>query len=127
MQEIYFQKWDEIERSAGTTVASPMVATPMTPTLPTPLPSAGSAFPLLHKKLSQDEEIDTRAMSMDDDRVKQQPVKFADLINTSPSSPPQHQSSRIERFMKKHLNKPEDNGSKNIRIAKLKVEVGEAG
>lgn len=126
VQEIYFQKWDEIERSAGTTVASPMVATPMTPTLPTPLPSAGSAFPLLHKKLSQDEEMDTRAMSMDDDRVKQQPVKFADLINTSPSSPPQHQSSRIERFMKKHLNKPEDAGSKNIRIAKLKVEVGEA-
>jgi hypothetical protein len=53
-------------------------------------------------------------MSMDDDRTKQ---KFTDT----------QQSSRIERFMKRHLNKPEDPGSKNIRLAKLKVEVAEAG
>lgn len=96
-----------------------MLMTPMTPTL-----SNGSntpSFPLLNKKQSHDEELDIRAMSMDDDGVKQQSLKFGDLVGS-----PQ-QSSRIERFMKRHLNKPEDPGKQNIRIAKLKVEVGEAG
>ncbi|KAL9538766.1 hypothetical protein MBANPS3_010691 [Mucor bainieri] len=106
--EIYIQKWDEIERSAGgTTVASPMLLTPMTPTL-----SVGSTLTSLHS----DDSLDSRAMSMDDDRTR----KFADVVNNA------SQSSRIERFMKRHLNKPEDATSKNIKMAKLKVEVGEA-
>jgi hypothetical protein len=108
-----------------------MTTTPMTPILPPSLSHlsvvSGSTVPLLHRKLSHDEDLDTRAMSMDDERVKQQPIKFSDLVQ-SPSTLPQQQSSRIERFMKRHLNKPEDTpGNKNIKIAKLKVEVGEAG
>jgi hypothetical protein len=67
-------------------------------------------------KTLQNEEVDIRSMSMDDDRTRQG-FKFTD-------SP---QSSRIERFMKRRLNKPEDPGNKNIRLAKLKVEVAEAG
>lgn len=100
-----------------------MLMTPMTPTLSTgtTLTGGGSAFPLLNKKLSHDEELDIRAMSMDDDRVRQQPLKFSDVAGS-----PQ-QSSRIERFMKRHLNKPEDPTRQNIRVAKLKVEIGEAG
>ena len=108
VHEIYVQKWDEIERSTGgTTVASPMSMTPMTPTF-----SVGST---LTTHIS-DDSLDSRAMSMDDDRTR----RFADIVNTT-------QSSRIERFMKRHLNKPEDATSKNIKMAKLKVEVGEAG
>ncbi|KAG2214312.1 hypothetical protein INT47_000868 [Mucor saturninus] len=123
VKEIYTQKWDEIDRSsAGATVSSPMLLTPMTPTLSTgtTLSGGGSAFPLLSKKLSHDEELDIRAMSMDDDRVRQQPLKFSDVAGG-----PQ-QSSRIERFMKRHLNKAEDPTRQNIRVAKLKVEIGEA-
>ncbi|KAI7897336.1 uncharacterized protein EV154DRAFT_410146, partial [Mucor mucedo] len=123
VKEIYTQKWDEIDRSsAGATVSSPMLLTPMTPTLSTgtTLSGGGSAFPLLSKKLSHDEELDIRAMSMDDDRVRQQPLKFSDVAGS-----PQ-QSSRIERFMKRHLNKAEDPTRQNIRVAKLKVEIGEA-
>ncbi|KAK4522025.1 uncharacterized protein ATC70_004564 [Mucor velutinosus] len=105
--EIYIQKWDEIERSAGgTAVASPMLMTPMTPTL-----SVGSTLTSQHS----DDLLESRAMSMDDDRTR----KFADVVNAT-------QSSRIERFMKRHLNKPEDATSRNIKMAKLKVEVGEA-
>lgn len=94
----------------------------LTPTLSvgSTLSGGGSAFPLLTKKLSHDEETDIRAMSMDDDRVKQ-PLKFADTANNT------QQTSRIERFMKRHLNKSEDPTRQNIKIAKLKVEVGEAG
>ncbi|KAI8646100.1 hypothetical protein BD408DRAFT_380956 [Parasitella parasitica] len=107
VQNIYVQKWDEIERSTGgTTVASPMLMTPTTPSL-----SMGSNL----SSLSSDDSLDQRAMSMDDDRTK----KFADITNTT-------QSSRIERFMKRHLNKPEDATTKNIKLANLKVEVGEA-
>lgn len=84
-----------------------MLMTPMTPTF-----SVGST---LTTHIS-DDSLDSRAMSMDDDRTR----RFADIVNTT-------QSSRIERFMKRHLNKPEDATSKNIKMAKLKVEVGEAG
>lgn len=84
-----------------------MLMTPMTPTL-----SVGSTLTSQHS----DDFLDSRAMSMDDDRTR----KFADVVNAT-------QSSRIERFMKRHLNKPEDATSKNIKMAKLKVEVGEAG
>ncbi|KAL7315514.1 hypothetical protein PS15m_004726 [Mucor circinelloides] len=105
--EIYIQKWDEVERSTGgTAVASPMMMTPMTPTL-----SMGSTL----TSQNNDDLLDSRAMSMDDDRTR----RFADVVNAT-------QSSRIERFMKRHLNKPEDATSKNIKIAKLKVEVSEA-
>ncbi|KAI8327222.1 hypothetical protein EDC96DRAFT_532360 [Choanephora cucurbitarum] len=103
MHEVYVQKWDEIERSTGATVASPMMA-PLTPIMST------HSF---NKPLLMREEED-RAMSMDDDRARYQK-------STDP-----HQSSRIERFMKKRLNKPEDPTRQNIRLAKLKVEVAEA-
>ncbi|KAI8375225.1 hypothetical protein BD560DRAFT_393091 [Blakeslea trispora] len=109
MHEVYVQKWDEIERSNGTSIASPMMA-PLTPVMSTDSSMAGS---LIHKQLSiKDEESDMRAMSMDDDRARF--PKYND------------QSSRIERFMKKRLNKPEDPTRQNIKLAKLKVEVAEA-
>lgn len=60
------------------------------------------------------EESDFRPLSLDEDRKNIKPV------DTS-------QSSRIERFMKRHLNRPEDINRQNIKVANLKVEVAEAG
>lgn len=99
-QQTYQQKWEEIEKSTGMAVTTPMLATPSTTT--------ATSFPLLKREISQEETVSPNES------------------DTSPSSLPTQQS-RIERFMKKHLNKPEDPTRHNIRIAKLKVEVAEAG
>lgn len=108
MHDIYVQKWDEIEKTNS--CASPIPLTPSS--------TLTGSFPSF--RALQDEEVDTRSMSLDDDRSKQG-IKFHDPMNGN------QQSSRIERFMKRRLNKPEDPGNKNIRLAKLKVEVAEAG
>lgn len=100
VQLAYHQKWEEIEKSTGAAVTTPMMTTPMTPT---------TAFPLLKKEITQEETSE----NVEDKQ-------------TSPSSPPTQQS-RMERFMKRHLYKQEDPSRHNIRLAKLKVEVGEAG
>ncbi|KAG1225063.1 hypothetical protein G6F68_020003 [Rhizopus microsporus] len=76
--------------------------------LATPSTTTATSFPLLKREISQEETVSPNES------------------DTSPSSLPTQQS-RIERFMKKHLNKPEDPTRHNIRIAKLKVEVAEAG
>ncbi|CAO3694008.1 unnamed protein product [Rhizopus stolonifer] len=99
VQLAYHQKWEEIEKSTGAAVTTPMMATPMTPT---------TAFPLLKREITQEETSE----NVEDKQ-------------TSPSSPPTQQS-RMERFMKRHLYKQEDPSRHNIRLAKLKVEVGEA-
>ncbi|KAG1149509.1 hypothetical protein G6F37_003101 [Rhizopus arrhizus] len=98
-QQTYQQKWEEIEKSTGMAITTPMLATPSTTT--------ATSFPLLKREISQEETVSPNES------------------DTSPSSLPTQQS-RIERFMKKHLNKPEDPTRHNIRIAKLKVEVAEA-
>jgi hypothetical protein len=61
------------------------------------------------------EDVRTRAMSLDSERVR---------INGS--SAPQ---SRLERLKKQfgHLKNQEDPTKHNIKVANLKVEVGEAG
>ncbi|KAI8883403.1 RhoGAP-domain-containing protein [Backusella circina FSU 941] len=103
-KEEYMQKWEDMDRSTGYAVASPMLSTPTSP------------FPVLTKSLSMDttEDVRTRAMSLDSERVR---------INGS--SAPQ---SRLERLKKQfgHLKNQEDPTKHNIKVANLKVEVGEA-
>lgn len=106
VQQIYTQKWEEIERSTGLSISTPMIATPNTPS---------STFPMLKKELTNEEALSNEANHNNTGENQ-----------ISPSSPPTQQG-RIERFMKKHLNKQEDPTRQNIRIAKLKVEVAEAG
>ncbi|KAG1177440.1 hypothetical protein G6F70_002475 [Rhizopus microsporus] len=105
VQQIYTQKWEEIERSTGLSISTPMIATPNTPS---------STFPMLKKELTNEEALSNEANHNNTGENQ-----------ISPSSPPTQQG-RIERFMKKHLNKQEDPTRQNIRIAKLKVEVAEA-
>lgn len=105
VQQIYTQKWEEIEKSTGLSISTPMIATPNTPS---------TTFPILKKELTNEETSSNEANNN------------AGENQISPSSPPTQQG-RIERFMKKHLNKQEDPTRQNIRIAKLKVEVAEAG
>ncbi|CEG71157.1 hypothetical protein RMATCC62417_06940 [Rhizopus microsporus] len=105
VQQIYTQKWEEIEKSTGLSISTPMIATPNTPS---------TTFSILKKELTNEEASSNEANHNNTGENQ-----------ISPSSPPTQQG-RIERFMKKHLNKQEDPTRQNIRIAKLKVEVAEA-
>ncbi|KAI8883097.1 RhoGAP-domain-containing protein [Backusella circina FSU 941] len=113
-RDVYNQKWEEIERSAGASVASPILQSPATT----------SIHPLAIKSTAEENEGATRNVSIDSTRTQNDSI-----TSPSPLLPQaQQQQSRLDRLKKQfaHLKTHEDPTKQNIKMANLKMEVGEA-
>ncbi|KAI8991761.1 hypothetical protein BDF20DRAFT_984371 [Mycotypha africana] len=105
--EIYTRKWNEIEALSNTTVSSPMI------TLSTPIMPNFYSLPVNNNNNNITNTNNTHNSILSVSTFKDENVE-------------QSSSKKIERFMKKHLNKVEDPAKQNLKLAKLKVELNEA-